>query len=214
VNSSKIYKKIGKLRSEEEKCIKQLEGYCQEFVQAARNFVINWYSYCIENAVKSYPEITQRIGADGVQSLKEDLTHFMQEIPQTVEEALGQAKLWSHRYKEANKLLHSYSYSEKRPKMIDDVIRLILSRILPLLDKHGYEKAADKLDVLLANPFGYADELDWSPAMHASLNNYATSHQMLLELNALINTAEEHRIEAEARELWDSTVATHSPENQ
>jgi hypothetical protein len=98
--------------------------------------------------------------------------------------------------------------------MIDDVIRLILSRILPLLDKHGYEEAADKLDVLLANPFGYADELDWSPAMHASLNNYATSNQMLLELNALINTAEEHRIEAEARELWDSTVAIHSPENQ
>jgi hypothetical protein len=209
VNSTKINKQLQKLRSEEEKCIAQLEGYCQEYIQAAKNFVYNWYTSCVENAVKSYPEITQKIGSDGVQSLKDELTQFIQEIPKITEEALNQAKLWSHRHKEANKSLQSYSYSEKRPKMIDDVVRLILSRALPLLDRHGYEEAADNLDMLLANPFGYANELDWSPTMHTILNNYSTSHQILLELSARIKTAEEELIAAEARELWDSTVSVH-----
>lgn len=209
MNSTKIEKQLQKLRSEEEKCIRQLEGYCQEYIQAAKNFIINWYTRCVENAVKSYPEITQKIGSDGVQSLKDELTQFIQEIPKITEEALKQAKLWSHRYKDANKSLQSYSYSEKRPKMIDDVVRLILSRALPLLDKHGYEEAADNLDMLLANPFGYANELDWSPAMNTILNNYSTSHQILLELSGRIKTAEEELIAAEARELWDSTVSVH-----
>ena len=93
--------------------------------------------------------------------------------------------------------------------MIDDVIRLMLSRALPLLDRHGYEEAADNLDMLLANPFGYADELDWSPAMHTILNNYIKSHQILVELAAKIKTVEEERVAAEARELWDSTASTH-----
>lgn len=209
VNSTKIDKQIQQLRSEEEKCIIQLAGYCQEFVQAAKNFVISWYTGCVENAVKSYPEITQRIGSDGVQSLKDELTQFSHEIPKIAEEALNQDKLWSHRYKEANKLLQSYSYSEQRPKMIDDVMRLLLSRALPLLDKHGYEEAADNLDMLLANPFGYADELDWSQEMHTILNSYATSHQILVELSARVKTAEDERVAAEARELWESTVSIH-----
>jgi hypothetical protein len=209
VNPTEIEKQLQKLGSEEEKCIRQLEGYCQEYIQAAKNFIINWYTSCVENAVKSYPEITQKIGSNGVQSLKDELTQFIQEIAKITEEALNQAKLWSHRYKDANRLLQSYSYSEKRPKMIDDVVRLILSRVLPLLDRHGYEEAADNLDMLLANPFGYADELDWSPAMHNILNNYSTSHQILLELSARIKTAEEELIAAEARELWDSTVSVH-----
>jgi hypothetical protein len=209
VNSTKIDKQLQKLRSEEKECIKQLESYCQEFVQAAKTFVINWYSKSVENAVKSYPEITQKIGSDGVQSLKDELTQFIHEIPKITEEVLTQVKLWSHRYKEANKLLQSYTYYGQRPKMIDDLVRLILSRVLPLLDRHGYEEAADNLDMLLANPFGYADELDWSPAMHTILNNYSTSHQILLELSARIKTAEEELIAAEARELWDSTVSVH-----
>jgi hypothetical protein len=88
-------------------------------------------------------------------------------------------------------------------------MRLLLSRALPLLDRHGYEEAADNLDMLLANPFGYADELDWSPAMHTILNNYSTSHQILIELAAKIRTVEDERVAAEARELWDSTVSIH-----
>jgi hypothetical protein len=63
--------------------------------------------------------------------------------------------------------------------------------------------------MLLANPFGYADELDWSPAMRTILNNYITSHQILVELAAKIKTVEEERVAAEARELWDSTASTH-----
>jgi hypothetical protein len=208
VSSTRIDKQIKQLRSEEEKCIVQLEGYCQEFVQAAKNFVINWYTGCVESAVKSYPEITQEIGSDGVQSLKDELTQFSHGIPKIAEEALNQDKLWSHRYKEADRLVQSYSYSEQRPKMIDDVMRLLLSRALPLLDRHGYEEAADNLDMILANPFGYADELDWSPAMHTILNNYSTSHQILVELTAKIRTVEEERVAAEARELWDSTAST------
>jgi hypothetical protein len=209
MNSAKIDKKIQNLLSEEEKCMQQLEGYSQEFVHATKDFVIHWYSCCIENAAKSYPEVTQRIGENGIESLKDELTQFIQEIPETVKEVLSQAKLWSHRHKEANKLLQSYSYSGQRPKMIDDVIRLILSRALPLLDRHGYEEAADNLDMLLANPFGYADELDWSPAMHTILNNYIKSHQILVELAAKIKSVEEERVAAEARELWDSTASTH-----
>ena len=209
MNSARIVKQIQHLHSEEEKCILQLEGYCQEFVQAAKSFVVNWYTGYVENAVKSYPEITKEIGSDGVQSLKDELTQFNHDIPKIAEKALDQDKLWSHRYKEADRLLQSYSYSEQRPKMIDDVMRLLLSRAIPLLDRHGYEEAADNLDMLLANPFGYADELDWSPAMHTILNNYRTSHQILVEFAAKIRTVEEEQVAAEARELWDSTASTH-----
>ena len=90
----------------------------------------------------------------------------------------------------------------KKPRIIDDVIRSLLSGTISLLAKHGYEKAAHELDTILGNPLRRDDRLDWSSTMDATIESYFDLHKQLSDIIAKIKNTERERVLAEAEDLW------------
>jgi len=199
---SKFDKKIRKLRSKENKLIKKMEKKRQEFIKATEVFVSSWYSKYTENVVKSYPEVTKSIHLDGVKSIKSELLTTIKEVQVIVEQELSRKELWSHFYEETQIALEDFIYNVKRPRILDDVIRSLLSGAVPLLAKHGYEKAANELDTILGNPLRRDDRLDWSSTMDATVKFYCDLHKQLSDINFKIQNTEREKVLAEAEELW------------
>ena len=198
----KFDKKIRKLRSKEEKCITKMEKQRQEFIKSTEKFISSWHSKYVENVVKSYPEVTKLIDLDGVKSIKSELQELIEEVQGIVEERLSPKELWSHFYQETQMAVEDFIYSVKKPRILDDVIRSLLSGAIPLLDKHGYEKAAHELDTILGNPLRRDDRLDWSSTMDATIESYSDLHKHLSDITAKIKNTERERILAEAEDLW------------
>ncbi len=198
----KFDKKIRKLRSKEEKCITKMEKQRQEFIKSTEKFISSWHSKYVENVVKSYPEVTKLIDLDGVKSIKSELQELLEEVQGIVEERLSPKELWSHFYQETQMAVEDFIYSVKKPRILDDVIRSLLSGAIPLLDKHGYEKAAHELDTILGNPLRRDDRLDWSSTMDATIESYSDLHKQLSDITAKIKNTERERILAEAEDLW------------
>jgi hypothetical protein len=198
----KFDKKIRKLRSKENKLITKMENRRQEFIKSTEKFISNWYSKYVENVVKSYPEVTKLIDLDGVKSIKSELQELIEEVQGIIEERLSPKELWSHFYQETQMAVEDFIYSVKKPRILDDVIRSLLSGAIPLLDKHGYEKAAHELDTILGNPLRRDDRLDWSSTMDATIESYSDLHKQLSDITAKIKNTERERILAEAEDLW------------
>lgn len=195
-------KKIRKLRSKEEKCITKMEKERQEFIKATKAFVSSWYSKYVESVVKSYPEVTKLIDLDGVKSIKSELAELIGEVQGVLEERLSPKELWSHFYRETEMALEDFIYNVKRPRILDDVIRSLLSGAVPLLAKHGYEKAAHELDTILGNPLRRDDRLDWSSTMDATVESYSNLHKQLSDITFKIQNTEREKVLAEAEDLW------------
>ena len=198
----KFDKKIRKLRSKEEKCLTKMEKQRQEFIKAKKAFVSSWYSKYVENVVKSYPEVTKLIDLYGVKSIKSELQELIKEVQRVVEERLSPKELWSHFYQETQMAVEDFIYSVKKPRILDDVIRSLLSGAVALLAKHGYEKAAHELDTILGNPLRRDDRLDWSSTMDATIESYFDLHKQLSEIIAKIKNTEREKVLAEAEDLW------------
>lgn len=198
----KFDKKIRKLRSKENKLITRMENRRQELIKSTEKFISNWYSKYVENVVKSYPEVTKSIDLDGVKSIKSELQELIEEVQGIVEERLSPKELWSHFYQETQMSVEDFIYGVKKPRILDDVIRSLLSGAIPLLDKHGYEKAAHELDTILGNPLRRDDRLDWSSTMDATIESYSDLHKHLSDITAKIKNTERERILAEAEDLW------------
>jgi hypothetical protein len=198
----KFDKKIRKLRSKENKLITKMENRRQEFIKSTEKFISNWYFKYVENVAKSYPEVTKSIDLDGVKSIKSELLELIKEVQVIVEQELSRKELWSHCYQETQIALEDFIYSVKRPRMLDDVIRSLLSGAIPLLAKHGYEKAAHELDTILGNPLRRDDRLDWSSAMDATIESYSDLHKQLSDITAKIQNTEREKVLAEAEDLW------------
>jgi len=198
----KFDKKIRKLRSKENKLITKMENRRQEFIKSTEKFISNWYSKYVENVVKSYPEVTKSIDLDGVKSIKSELQELIEEVQGIVEERLSPKELWSHFYQETQMAVEDFIYGVKKPRILDDVIRSLLSGAIPLLDKHGYEKAAYELDTILGNPLRRDDRLDWSSAMDATIESYSDLHKQLSDITAKIQNTEREKVLAEAEDLW------------
>ena len=199
---SKFDKKIRKLRSKEKKIVTKMEKQRQEFIKATETFVSSWYSKYVENVVKSYPEVTKLIDLDGVKSIKSELQGLIEEVQGVVEERLSPKELWSHFYKETQMAVEDFIYGVKKPRILDDVIRSLLSGAIPLLAKHGYEKAAHELDTILGNPLRRDDRLDWSSAMDATVESYSNLHKQLSDITIKIQNTEREKVLAEAEDLW------------
>ena len=199
---SKFDKKIRKLRSKENKLITKMENRRQEFIKSTEKFISNWYSKYVENVAKSNPEVTKSIDLDGVKSIKSELQELIEEVQGIVEERLSPKELWSHFYQETQMSMEDFIYSVKKPRMIDDVIRSLLSGAVPLLAKHGYEKATHELDTILRNPLRRDDRLDWSSAMDATVGSYSDLHKQLSDITAKIQNTEREKVLAEAEDLW------------
>ena len=179
-----------------------MEKQRQEFIKATEVFVSSWYSKYVENVVKSYPEVTKLIDLDGVKSIKSELQELIEEVQGIVEERLSPKELWSHFYQETQMAVEDFIYSVKKPRILDDVIRSLLSGAIPLLDKHGYEKAAHELDTILGNPLRRDDRLDWSSTMDATIESYSDLHKQLSDITAKIQNTEREKVLAEAEDLW------------
>ena len=198
----KFDKKIRKLRSKENKLITKMENRRQEFIKSTEKFISNWYSKYVENVAKSYPEVTKSIDLDGVKSIKSELLELIKEVQVIVEQELSRKELWSHFYQETQIALEDFIYSVKRPRMLDDVIRSLLSGAVSLLVKHGYEKATHELDTILRNPLRRDDRLDWSSAMDATVGTYSDLHKQLSDITFKIQNTEREKVLAEAEDLW------------
>jgi hypothetical protein len=198
----KFDKKIRKLRSKENKLITKMENRRQEFIKTTEKFISNWYSKYVENVAKSYPEVTKSIDLDGVKSIKSELLELIKEVQVIVEQELSRKELWSHFYQETQIALEDFIYSVKRPRMLDDVIRSLLSGAVSLLVKHGYEKATHELDTILRNPLRRDDRLDWSSAMDATVGTYSDLHKQLSDITFKIQNTEREKLLAEAEDLW------------
>ena len=199
---SKYDKKIRKLRSKENKLMRKMENLRQEFIKSTERFISNWYSKYVENVAKSYPEVTKSIDLDGVKSIKSELLELIKEVQVIVEQELSRKELWSHFYQETQIALEDFIYNVKRPRILDDVIRSLLSGAVPLLAKHGYEKAAHELDTILGNPLRRDDRLDWSSTMDAAVVSYSDLYKQLSDITFKIQNTEREKVLAEAEELW------------
>lgn len=128
---------------------------------------------------------------DGVKSIKSELQELIEEVQGIVEERLSPKELWSHFYKETQMAVEDFIYySVKKSRILDDVIRSLLSGAIPLLAKHGYEKAAHELDTILGNPLRRDDRLDWSSTMDATIESYSDLHKHLSDITAKIKNTE------------------------
>ena len=199
---SKFDKKIRKLRSKENKLMRKMENLRQEFIKSTERFISNWYSKYVENVAKSYPEVTKSIDLDGVKSIKSELLELIKEVQVIVEQELSRKELWSHFYRETEMALEDFIYTVKRPRILDDVMRSLLSGAVPLLTKHGYEKATHELDTILRNPLRRDDRLDWSSAMDATVRTYSELHKQLSDITFKIQNTEREKLLAEAEDLW------------
>lgn len=179
-----------------------MENHRHKLIKETEVFVSNWYSRYVENVVKSYPEVTKSIDLAGVKSIKSELPKLIKEVQGVVAEELSPKELWSHFYNETELDLEDYIYSVKRPRVFDDVVRFLLSRAVPFLARHGYEKAAEDLGKILQNPLRHDDRLDWSSAMVTAMDSYSGLHKQLTDVTANIKNIEKERIQAEAEELW------------
>ena len=199
---SKFDKKVRRLRSKENKLTTKMESRRQEFIQSTERFISSWYSKYVENVVKSYPEVTKSIDLNGVKSIKSELLELIKEVQGIVEQELSRKELWSHFYRETEMALEDFIYTVKRPRILDDVMRSLLSGAVPLLTKHGYEKAAHELDTILGNPLRRDDRLDWSSTMDATVESYSNLHKQLSDITAKIQNTEREKVLAEAEDLW------------
>ena len=199
---SRYDRKIRKLKSKENKYIKQMESQRLKFIKETEIFVSDWYSRYIESVVKSYPEITTSIELDGVKSIKRELPNLIKEVQATVEEELSPKEMWSHFYKETELALQDYIYNVARPRVFDDVIRTLLYRAIPFLTRHGYQKAADELGKILQNPLRHDDRLDWSSTMNTTMESYTNLHKRLTDITTKIEDTQREKIKAQAEELW------------
>jgi hypothetical protein len=199
---SKFDKKIRKLRSKEEKCITKMEKQRQEFIKATGAFISSWYSKYVENVVKSYPEVTKSIDLEGVKSIKTELQELIEEVQGVVKERLSPKELWAHFYQETQMSVEDFIYSVKKPRVLDDVIRSLLSGAVAILARHGYEKAAHELDTILGNPLRRDDRLDWSSTMDVTIESYSNLHKQLSDITLKVQNTEREKVLAEAEDLW------------
>jgi hypothetical protein len=199
---TKFDKKVRRLRSKENKLTTKMESRRQEFITATERFILSWYSKYVENVVKSYPEVTKSIDLNGVKSIKSELLDLIKAVQGVVKQELSRKELWSHFYRETEMALEDFIYNVKRPRILDDVIRSLLSGAVPLLAKHGYEKAAHELDTILGNPLRRDDRLDWSSTMDATVESYSNLHKQMSDITFKIQNTERERILAEAEDLW------------
>jgi hypothetical protein len=198
----KFDRKIRRLRSKEKKLTTKMESRRQEFITSTERFISSWYSKYVENVVKSYPEVTKSIDLNGVKFIKSDLLELIKEVQGIVEQELSRKELWSHLYLETQMALEDFIYNVKRPRILDDVMRSLLSGAVPLLTRHGYEKAAHELDTILGNPLRRDDRLDWSSTMDATVESYSNLHKQLSDITFKIQNTERERVLAEAEDLW------------
>jgi hypothetical protein len=198
----KFDRKIRRLRSKEKKLTTKMESRRQEFITSTERFISSWYSKYVENVVKSYPEVTKSIDLNGVKSIKSELLGLIKKVQGIVEPELTRKELWSHFYRETEMALEDFIYNVKRPRILDDVIRSLLSGAVPLLAKHGYEKAAHELDTILGNPLRRDDRLDWSSPMDATVESYSNLHKQLSDITFKIQNTKREKVLAEAEDLW------------
>ena len=200
---SKFDKKIRRLRRKEAKLIEKMESLRLAFIESTDKFISSWCSKYVEHVVTFHPEVTRVIELDGLKRIKSELQELIVYVRGVSKEKLVSRDLWSHFYRETQIPLEDYFYSNKRPRVLDDIIRWLLSGVAPLLARHGYQEAANELEAIATNPLRRDNRLDWSSEMDGIIESYSDLHKALSDVIGEIKNIESERIRAEAKDLWE-----------
>jgi hypothetical protein len=190
-----------------------MEGACQAFLQATREFAVEWFRRRVEQAVVQQPESAKLLGRDGMRRLKADLGILVEQVPELVSSMVNRDHLWAHRpalidssLAVLNPELNPYEQrGDRPPRLLDDAVAEVLGRAEALLAAFGLAQPAPSglpgLPVSRARRRALV--FDWSEGMLAARARYAELYARLRTANSELRPLRRKRVDPEAKRLWD-----------
>jgi len=190
---------------------KNMEHFIDEFIDATKNFSIDWIKKLINDGVKSEPDITIGMDRGKLKELKSKYQDLLAQIPEIVEKELNDDKTWKHRI-----LLNNSNDEDISPysvligeikNNIDKHCRRILGKAGKLLLDYGYYKKhqyRSPWKKTFDGELKYVSEMNWSPQMNYFAKDYTETfsdfHKSLSELKSL----KTKKAEMESKKIWDA----------
>lgn len=116
----------------------QMEMKCKAFLKATNEFVVTWFNECVENAIKSHPEVAQKHGTEGLHKLKSDLQNIVEKAQDFVEEHVNQDVYWAHSGSITDRHQTGFYESKLKPNRLDSAVRQVLGYVGFILIKYGF----------------------------------------------------------------------------
>ncbi len=203
--------KIDSLKDRIEIERKNMEHFIEEFIDAVKNFSIDWIKKLVIDGIKSEPNITIGMDRGKLKELKSKYEDLLAQIPEIVERELGDDDTWKHRILLDNSNDEDISpYSVLLGEIknnIDKHCRRILGYAGKLLLEYGYYKKhqyRSPWKKTFDGELKYVSEMNWSPQMNYFAKDYTETftdfHNSLVELKSL----KTKKAEMEAKRLWDA----------
>jgi hypothetical protein len=173
----------------------ELESASQAFVAATQSFAEQELRRSVELAVTSQHELTRRLGAQVIRTIKHGLEQLIVDSPKVVLSQLNQDSLWPHRggmFNHSNVTYSNYRSSTVSPLPAElgrAVGEILKQSAEPLLRKYGFPYVA---------PSNVQSE-----EMKAAFRRYSELYFNGGAIDRELKCAEAEEGKAEAKKLWD-----------
>ncbi len=190
---------------------KNMEHFIEEFIDATKNFSIDWTKKLIVEGIKSEPNITLGMERGKLKELKTKYEDLLNKLPEIVENEFNDDETWKQRLLFDNSNVEDITpYSVLIGEIknnIDKHCRKILGYTGKLLLDYGYYKKhqyRSPWKETFNGALKYVSELDWSPQMKYFAKDYTETfsdfHKSLSDLKSLKN----NKAQMEAQKIWDA----------
>lgn len=204
--------KIAELTQQADVLSTSMEHHCQQFVSSAEYAIIDWCRMTVERSVIASPSVTHALGTERLHAMKSELARLLEDLPSSIQTALGADQLWAHRigdYASIHYESSDYWPSESRHSA-SPILRAVQGTLGPvgtILLQYGYlntRRSRDWGETGNREGVLYLGNFPWTPAMKTAVENYRTDYEKFFALCAGIRTTQEEKARAGARSLWDN----------
>lgn len=219
MDTSEFDTKIGK-REEEIKILREeMEKTCNEFLNEANEFTINWFKNAVKEREEGTPEITQKIGEEGLRNLNSELQTLLSKVPDLVDHYLNRDIYWGHRgVIPSESDMRSGRYSIDRDCSIEGPLnegtQAVLGYVGELFYKYGYFSTGNLKyikDTWKLNPPSYLGGYEWSDKMFEIMEKYSNQYGKLIKLDDEVKQMKQRKDIAEAKNLMDKAKQPPKP---
>lgn len=205
MDTSDYDNKIGELTNEIDTYRVTMSPTFEKFLEEAETLVKGYYKDKIREIAIQYPEVTQKLGKDGITQLKSECREILTQIHDIVMINLGNDNYWSHKWtieKLKNISFYHNSHYVNRSKIESDLRESLndtLNDLKKIFIKYGYANQQEKYTNYHIN------YLECNEEMKKCFKKYKVLDKEFAILTSKLKSIENEKEKAKAEDLWNST---------
>jgi hypothetical protein len=196
--------------------LKQLMAEAQsDFLKSTAEYAKDFFWKQFRKSTINTPEVTKRLGVDGIRSIQEEVCAIQNEIDFKIVEVVGALDLWWHLKPAKQEYHQGYGacFSE-----VGKSVRKLLGPLGPILEKNifiepyphdneAWKEWHDRGRTSSDNLPTYCGTMHWSKDMNLAMDKYFSLHSNAKRLLFELERLRREKAEKEAQDIWNQACS-------